>query len=399
SKRSSCLFAFSLTCSTKITSFLAGQVDYTAYAALMTAILSLALWVKSMTLRNLITLGVGLIFCMTSKTTGFICGFLLLGIGCISSYRCTKFWFFAICTMGIVLLIGAAPLLTAWIQYGAPFYPSITFDPAIQPIDITSDFIGNSDGEQMGFLARIIYAWFSQTLAIHGCAWFYSQSEFSPEFYVAGGVAGLGTCFRFLFCMSILFLLLSKKNTTFWIALFILISSNLAPLKYIGYNRYFPQMWALPFLALFNFFYAFQINFSNTWWHRFRRCAFFGVCLFLLPIFLRTLAYQTRQLILESERQTVLQHLKGQSFKLAPEDNTFTIRSRLLADAITVNPNATQLDVNQKDILFGKDAETKAHTLRKQIPICDTPQQLLTFPWHKLLGNIPKPIFDTPPLK
>ena len=241
------LFALSLTCTTKLTSLLAGQVDYTSYAALMSATLSLSLWIKSNSLRNLTTFAISLIFCMTCKSTGFICGIILLIVGLLQSYQNHLYWRFFISTLFLVFFIGASPLITAWIQYGSPFYPSMTFDPNITPIDITNDFIGNSDGERMGYLARVVYAWFSKTLAIKGCEWFYNAPNFSPEFYVVCGVEGLGTLFRLLFCLSMIALLLSKKNAVFWFSLFILISSNLAPLKYLGYNRYFPQMWALPF--------------------------------------------------------------------------------------------------------------------------------------------------------
>lgn len=395
------LFALALTCSTKVTSFLAGQVDYTAYAALLSAILVLPLWLKSKASRDLVTFGISLVFCMTSKSTGFICGFILLVSGLILAYRNNHYWWFFISTLIVVILIGASPLLTAWIQYGSPFYPSMTFDPNITPIDITNDFIGNSDGERMGYLARIVYAWFSKTLAIKSCSWFYNIPNFSPEFYVAGGVGGLGTVFRILFCFSILALLLSKKNAVFWISLFILVSSNLAPLKYLGYNRYFPQMWALPFLAFFNLLYAPIFSMPRNWVKVAKIGAAVALILFITPILLRTMAYQTRQVILEAERQSALTllHKQEQAFQLKPSEDTFTVRQRLCVSGVNVisDPSAPLLCVNRKDLLFGENANVRAAELRQQVPICDTLQQLATFPWYKLKGKLPQPIFSNTP--
>ena len=393
------LFALALTSSTKVTSFLAGQVDYTAYAALLSATLALPLWLKSKSPRDLVTFGIGLVFCMTSKSTGFICGIILLLAGLILTYRNSQYWWLCVTTLLVVIVIGASPLLTAWIQYGSPFYPSMTFDPNIAPIDITNDFIGNPDGERMGYIARIVYAWFSQTLAIKGCAWFYNSPTFSPEFYVAGGVGGLGTIFRLSFCLSIVALLLSKKNAVFWIALFILVSSNLAPLKYLGYNRYFPQMWALPFLAFFNVLYAPTYALPLKWQKTMRLAAAVALIVFISPILLRTLAYQTRQIILEAERQITLSTIHERTVQLSPNDDTFTVRQRLLANGIQVTSNlsAPLLNMNRKDLLFGENANSRAAELRQQVPICDTLQQLLTFPWLKVTSKFPYPIFYNTP--
>ena len=393
------LFALALTCSTKVTSFLAGQVDYTAYAALLSATLALPLWLKSKSPRDLVTFGISLVFCMTSKSTGFICGIILLLAGLVLAYRDNQYWWFCVATLLFVIVIGAAPLLTAWIQYGSPFYPSMTFDPNIVPIDITNDFIGNPDGERMGYIARIVYAWFSQTLAIKGCAWFYNSPSFSPEFYVAGGVGGLGTIFRLLFCLSLVALLLSKKNAVFWIALFILVSSNLAPLKYLGYNRYFPQMWALPFLAFFNVLYAPAFSLPLKWQKTMKIGAAVALIIFISPILARTLAYQTRQIILEGERQTALSAIHERNVQLSPSDDTFTVRQRLFANGIQVtsNPAAPLLCMNRKDLLFGENANNQAAELRQQVPICDTLQQLLTFPWWKITNKFPHPIFYNTP--
>ena len=393
------IFALALTSSTKVTSFLAGQVDYTAYAALLSATLALPLWLKSKSPRDLVTFGIGLVFCMTSKSTGFICGIILLLAGLILTYRNSQYWWLCVTTLLVVIVIGASPLLTAWIQYGSPFYPSMTFDPNIAPIDITNDFIGNPDGERMGYIARIVYAWFSQTLAIKGCAWFYNSPTFSPEFYVAGGVGGLGTIFRLSFCLSIVALLLSKKNAVFWIALFILVSSNLAPLKYLGYNRYFPQMWALPFLAFFNVLYAPTYALPLKWQKTMRLAAAVALIVFISPILLRTLAYQTRQIILEAERQITLSTIHERTVQLSPNDDTFTVRQRLLANGIQVTSNlsAPLLNMNRKDLLFGENANSRAAELRQQVPICDTLQQLLTFPWLKVTSKFPYPIFYNTP--
>lgn len=391
------LFAFSLTGTTKITSFLAGHVDYTAYAGFMIAVLGCFRWMKTAAWSDLVSYGIGLFFCMLAKTTGFVCGMLLLCIGFLSGWRKSHYYWFVTFLLALVFVIGAAPLLTAWIQYGSPFYPSMTFSSTIPIIDITSDFRGNPDGEQMGYFARICYAWFSQTLAVKGCAWWYSSPDFAPAFYVASGVSGLGTWFRILMVGSSLALLCSKKNSIFWLSVFIFITANLAPLKYIGYNRYFPQIWAFPFLAAYNLLYACRWHCPEKLLAIGKPIIFTGIALLLLPIQLRTFAYQARALATEGVRQALLTPYKGQKCKLPQEKDLFTVRERLAAAGIEVSthPEATPLEVNQKLLLVGATEDLKsAETLLCQsLPLCDTFTELFAFQWQILPRHFPRPLF------
>lgn len=392
------LFACCITCSTKITSFLAGQVDYTAYAGFMIATFGCVMWQTTSTWRDLVTFGIGLLICMLAKTTGFLCGFLLLGLGLFTGWRKHSYYWFLVIMIGSVFIIGAAPLLTAWIQYGSPFYPSMTFSPTIQPIDITSDFIGNADGERMGYLARIVYAWFSQTLAIKGCAWWYDTPTFQPEFYVVAGVGGLGTWFRLMVVGSLFALACSKKNAIFWLSLFILLTANIAPLKYIGYNRYFPQMWALPFLAIYNLLYACQWKRLTPLLTRARPILFVGLSLLLLPILMRTLAYQARSLAIEGQRQALLKRCTASEYAIAKNADTFTLRNRarLAGITFTSKENIEALKINRTQLLIGKPLEVDAVStyVAHAFPICDTPRQLLTFHWLAFFNTFPHPLLD-----
>jgi len=158
-------------------------------------------------------------------------------------------------------VVGASPLLTAWIQYGSPFYPSMTFNPDVSVVDITCDFnlMTNADARSMGYLSRVCYAWISPKLTVAAIRFLTGNPGFNPVFSVGGGVsagggvAGLGLWFNALLLISVVLLTLSRKNIVTWLCAVIFVSSNFAPLKFIGYERYFPQIWAIIPLAVMNF--------------------------------------------------------------------------------------------------------------------------------------------------
>ncbi len=389
------LFAATLTLSTKITSFLAGQVDYTAYAALMAGILAFLTWKRTQLLRDLVLATLGMAYAMLAKSTGMVCGILLIGLVSYPVWRVTSYRWALLVLFGFIGVVGASPLLTAWIQYGSPFYPSMTFDPNVQVVDITSDFIGNADGESMGYVARIVYAWFSETLAIKGCALWNGKASFAPQFFVAGGVGGLGLFFRMMMLGSIAALCCSRKNSVFWLCILLFVTGDLAPLKYIGYARYFPQLWAIPFLACFNLLYA-PTPWIARWVRPFRTVILVGCACFLLPIAVRTLAYQGRQLYLERMRQDALAWCAQQSTVWRVDERlSYTSRKRIEAAGITLtyDLNAPYLTYYAKFQMPQCEGVPSGEELVERVPICGRLGELVYFPWDEIFTHLPSPLW------
>ncbi len=382
-------FAMMITFSSKITSFLAGQVDYTAYAAFVIGLFAFLTWRKSRMLCDLILSALGLSFAMLAKSTGMTCGVVAIVIGCVWMRKSVAYYRMLVAIAIFVLIVGASPLLTAWIQYGSPFYPSMTFDPNVQVVDITSDFVGNVDGESMGYLSRIVYAWFSKSLAVKGCALWLGRPDFAPEFHVCSGVDGFGAWFRLLMFGSVVAFACSRKNEVFYLALFIFFSANFAPLKYIGYGRYFSQIWIVPFLAVFNLMYV-PLPGLMSMMRRMRFVVIMGGLLLVSCFAARTLAYQGRSWAIEIERQRRFESLKEKSVEWRlPLTATYTFRKRVEAAGIkaTSRPDAPMLDYNPQFLMPGEDV-----SVARKFPICDSLAQLLHFPWVKCCSHIPKPL-------
>lgn len=207
------VFAAGLTFSTKITSFLAGQVDYSTYASFCIAALSLVLYVRERKIGDLAVFFASGSVCMSSKSTGVLCCFVLVVMTLPLLYKRIEYWR-ALILLGVaVVIVGASPLLTAWIQYGSPFYPSMTFDPRVRVVDITSDFTGNSDALSMGLFSRVCYAWISPKLTISLIRIFSQNPNFNPVFTVCGGVTGLGMWFNVLLFVSVFLLAIFTQES------------------------------------------------------------------------------------------------------------------------------------------------------------------------------------------
>ena len=247
------LFACGLTSSRVITLVFHGCVDYSAYASFCVSALSLVLYRNDRKLSDLVLFVVAACVCMTTKTTGIINVGLLVLLTIPLLWRRTAYWHALLALGGLVAVVGASPLLTNWIQYGSPFYPSMTFNPNVPLVDITCDFTGNADALSMGYLSRICYAWVSPKLTVAVIRLLTGNPDFEPVFDVSGGVAGFGLWFNALLLISVVLLALARKNIVTWLCVVIFVTSNFAPLKYIGFVRYFPQIWAIFPLAVMNY--------------------------------------------------------------------------------------------------------------------------------------------------
>lgn len=382
------LFAVSVTCSTKITSFLAGQVDYVTYAGFLAALFAYLVWRRERAAGDLLLAGLCLALTMLAKTTGLICGVFALLIALALDWRRAEFRWGCVVLALFVVVVGASPLLTAWVQYGAPFYPSMTFDPSVSTRDITADFTGNDDALAMGYLARIVYAWFSPTLATNACAWWLDRPDFAPVFSVVGGVGGLGGMFRLLLLLSIVALALSRLNAVTLLCVFLFVSANLAPLKYIGYARYFPQMWAIPFLAAFNFLYAprpWITAWLGTTFRWGRAAIVAGILALTVLTAVRSALYQCRTWAFERTRQETFAGMRAQSeaWRLLDDSpHSFSLAKRMAAAGLrlTDDRDAPTFSLNRQFLMpITADCPDQTEALSNHVPICDSPGDFLHF--------------------
>jgi len=398
------MFAAGMTYSTKITSFLAGQVDYSTYASFCISAMMLLLYARDRRLADLFVFTVSTCVCMSSKSTGVLCCAVLIGMTLPLLYKRTEYWR-ALFLIGVsVAIVGASPLLTAWIQYGSPFYPSMTFNPNVKVVDITSDFTGNADALSMGYLSRICYAWISPKITIAMIRLFEGNANFTPVFDVCGGVAGPGLWFNVLLLISAVLLTMSQRNTITWLCIIIFVSANSAPLKYIGYSRYFPQIWAIFPLAVMNYICTGR---DSVIWRKAKALRIVTIamlasilCSLSMLSFLRTLAYQGRMMVQEKFRQNLIASFpENKPVRVDRWSYRFTNVQRFRqAGVLLVKTTDGKVDtVMQKDsALPCYDVHPEVYAdLNKRFPICDGVKSLaFSFQWSEVFNNIPNVLWD-----
>lgn len=303
-------------------------------------------------------------------------------------------------------MIGASPYVTSSVNYKSPFYPALSLSAKYPAIDLTGDFNGNADAMEMGYLARTSYAWFSKSLTEKVCSILYGKPDFAPEFYVCRGCEGFGAFFRVSMVASLVALALSKKNLATCICLYLVATTFLAPLKYIGFARYFLQIWAVPVVAMFNF--------ASCPKARFRRIRFAAPVLPVLAAafcFLRTLAMYGRTIAIEAARQDEI----GRLAKISPvwrtdgiAEDSYTLSRRLHIAGIEYDLDASRapsdgecptLSYSRKHMWISiDDAYGAGEAIYNEYPIADSPKALLEFPWRKAYSNFPSPLWSGIPL-
>lgn len=334
------LFSFAVSFCTQFSTMLDGLIDFHTYAALTITILSLVLYLHHRDLHDYILAILATVICCTTKMTGVLNCVVLWGLFSLYSWKHKETYWGILAVTLLIAWIGMNPFVTSWIQYGSPFYPMNTFDPKMTTMDLTYDFLGNADGERMGRLARFVYAWGSPALATKACAIFYHKADFQPLFDlpVTRSVGGFGNTLNFFFCCSIVLIFLSKKNLSFFMCLFVLATLVIFPVKYIGYERYFPQAWTVVPLGIYQFCF-----FPPEWLGRknklkkWLRYGLLFVCFILVfSSCSYLLAYQMRSMIMESARQTLLASYRkdGICFEIPKSSlpeilKSFTISRRL----------------------------------------------------------------------
>ncbi len=382
-----------------------GRVDYHTYSALMIAVLSLIMYLRQHSIHDFVLAVMATAICSTVKTTGLVnCVFLWLFFGLVSWKKKETYIGIGAVTL-MVAWIGMSPLITAWIQYGSPFYPAMTFDPKITLVDITDDFCSNADGERMGYLARFVYAWISPALANKACALFYHQESFNPCFFVKGGVGGLKSL-NSLICTCVFLLLLAKKDFVTFFSFYIILTLFLCPLKYIGYARYFPQIWALIPIAFYQFAYIPPdfLRKKNLLMKLSRYSLLSLFCLLCCFSSISLFAFQIRSMIREGIRQNLLADFRNQGsvFLLPPNSKRgFTLSRRLSCVGIDYEFSQYNMDIEHfdEDTSFPhyKQYYLSFRRFETDYPICKSPSSFIHFRWLDFFKYFPHPLFYSKP--
>ena len=236
--------------------------------------------------------------------------------GAVRHRRTWMFWKWVVANalgFSAAVAAGVSSYLTNWVNRGGPFYPEQSFsqefrearagqaaewqailrgerrpaprrepepwdaqavaaDPEAwadrldqeelrDPPRMTMDFsLVNADARAMGYVGRVVNAYFSKWLAHRYYEWKLGRKPFRPVHHL-DQVGGLGTGFRIVMCLTLVMLLLTRRCGTPWLIGAILLTSFCVPTKMVGYVRYVPQLWMFPVLVAFN---AMTVNVSRS---------------------------------------------------------------------------------------------------------------------------------------
>jgi len=296
--------------------------------------------------------------------------------------------------------------VTSTIHYACPLYPTMSFSAAHPAIDITNDFTGNADALRMGYFARLCYAWVSPRLTTKVCSLVYGRPDFDPVFTVFGGVDGFGTSFRLLLGVSVLALIFAKKNLVTGLCAFLFLTTLVTPLKYVGYSRYFTQVWAIPPLAIFNLVaHPLWRNRDAAWSWGLRS----GVVLipFAIAVLcgIRSLAFYGRTLGIEKCRQVALSALKAASpvWRVDVDQmNSYTLVRRLeVADILYRDKGEESADAFPEFDFDGsflwaceRDAQRRAQSVDQAFPVVNSIGEIVRFPWGKAFSARPQILWN-----
>lgn len=363
---------------TKITSFMAGQIDYTIYASVLIAVYAAAVWQKERQVRDLLVVGLAMAIGFSVKASGAVFHLSLLIAVLVANGKSRAVW-----AMTGVLV--AVTLVLCWSPYGVN---TIANGTPMPKTDLTSDFTGNADALSMGWLARVTYAWISQALAVKGCALWHHAPDFHPEFHL--GVGGIGGWFRVLMVVSVVLLSLSQRNLVWVVCLFIFISTNLLPVKYIGYSRYQYQMWVIPWLVLLNIACNPCDRVAQLVG---RRSVRLTVSVLLLAVssltVVRTFAYGIRMYRFEEGRKAQIAAIRaakpGTTWSLPRQLCAYTLSERLKVGGVAVSSDSADTLCSNEQYCFPGLTDLSISNclaaLDRAYPICDSPKTIMRFKW------------------
>lgn len=355
---------------------LVGLVDYPTYAGISIAAMALACW-KGDQAKCTVDLAVffaAMVILLCNKLSGLVPGGLLFALA--------VFWGWREKAMRKGLLIFAASLLlfallpywtSAW-HHGSPLYPAHTFRKGVALYDLTSDFTGNTDGERMGYFARMVYAWVSRPLALWGCALWNGVSEFAPkwkwEFLSNGSNAG----FCALLWGGAVFSLFGRRDCVTLVGWVLLGAFFLVPVKYIGYSRYVAFIHFAVVLFWMN--ELMRMRRASMRLKPLAAVVLAGIVTFAGSVF-------WRQLSAESARRRVFSEMAERGGMYAIDDNsswwTYALKERMAAESLCL--------ANSEDI--------SATRLKVEWPLVLSAEGFPSrdgFSFREFLDNFPVPI-------
>ncbi|MBR1871188.1 MAG: hypothetical protein IJ802_05120, partial [Kiritimatiellae bacterium] len=228
--------------------------------------------------------------------------------------------------------------------------------------------------------------------------------SFNPVFSIGG--TGFGAPFRILTCACLAALVFSRVTPATHLCLFILLTSVAVPAKYIGYNRYFPQMWALAPLALFNL----------AAHPRIPRLGRFAAPLAIAPPVLlaalclaRTLAQNAFWWRTASEQAAAISAIARMPVKSVPAKFPYTFRERLAFAGITPEQAAADGDATIKfelspafihpaDDPGGAAAAVKKESAAYWRMNSFSLEEVFTAPFWRAYLSPPRPLWKAPSL-
>ena len=258
SKTTGALFAISIFLPVELINYLMyGTVDSVKYASTLASVFALLLWIRTKSREDAVMFCMCLSVCAVCKTAGIGIWIMLGGAFLVFNWKRRLCRMLALSSFIFVAAVGTSPYITQWIHGGSPFYPSHSFVENRPKRDLTHDFISsrNSDALEMGAIGRVIYAWFSQDLAKSGTKWYLDKDKYNPIFGWPSAT-GYGENFSFLMWLSLCLLPFIKNKKPFLFFMIVFLVDNIAPLRYLGFYRYFPEMYAIPFVTLMGFAYS-----------------------------------------------------------------------------------------------------------------------------------------------
>lgn len=319
-----------------------GRVDYLFFAACASSVFAFLLRRREGRLCHAALFWAALAVAAQVKFSGV--GFVVAAVAAAlaAGRRDKALWALAPVALCVLLVSAFSPYVTSSVHYGSPLYPAHTFSSSVELADMTSDFSANADAASMGYLSRIVYAWFSPDLAVWAKR-LAGPAGFAPAMSTASGedMDGFGPVFAAMMCLSVPLLAFSRSRAAQWTCLFVFAVSNLSPLRYIGYGRYFPLMWLIPAFAAFSFACAPALGADVV--RRFARPVLFADAAAVALALAATVAAAFEwQLATEGLRQAALEEFaRGGGKTLRPVTTNFhefghTVRERLEAAGVKI---------------------------------------------------------------
>lgn len=230
-----------------------GLADYASYAGVAISALSLGTWMKTKSRMELFLFFAGAVIAVATKMNSLVCVILFLGLGGFVGRKSRDMRIALLLFFASLALFCIIPYWTSSWYYGSPFYPAHSFRSDVETIDLTDDFIGNSDANSMGYFSRMVLAWVSRSLAIWGSGIWNGSETFHPQWPEGYSLtAGGGPIFCLLLWGGAILSLFFNRNRVTLIAFTFMLAFLLVPVKYIGYLRYVNFSYLMIVLFWFN---------------------------------------------------------------------------------------------------------------------------------------------------